>query len=69
METDFRNGIILNSINELQNVKKMRPDRDRIISYAAKKYGLNKGPTTNSENGQQASLSKKHPIWSGFLFH
>ena len=48
METDFRNGIILNSIDELRNVKKVRPDKDRNISYAAREYGLDEGRTAEA---------------------
>ena len=43
METDFRNGIVLNSIDELRNVKKVQQDKERIHSYAAKEYGLDEG--------------------------
>ena len=40
METDYRYLIILNSIDELPNVKKLRPDKDKIVSYAAREYDL-----------------------------
>ena len=40
METNFRNLIILKPIDELRNVKKLRPDKDKIISYATREYGL-----------------------------
>ena len=48
METDYRNLIILNSIDELRNVKKLRPDKDKIVSYAAKEYGLDEAQATEA---------------------
>ena len=40
MDSDVRNLIVLNSIDELRNLKKLRPDKNKIISYANKEYGL-----------------------------
>ena len=48
METDYRNLIILNSINELLNVKKLRPGKDKIVFYSARVYGLDEAQASEA---------------------
>ena len=48
METDYKNLIILNSIDELRNVKTLRPDKDNIVSYAARECGLDEAQATEA---------------------
>ena len=42
------NLIVINSIDELRNIKKKRPDRETIIKFAGKEYGLSAEDTLNS---------------------
>ena len=46
IETDFKRHIILNSNDELGSAKKLRPYKDKIISYATKEYGLDEAQAT-----------------------
>ena len=48
METDYRNLIVLNSIHELRNVKKLRPDKDKIVSYAGRECALDEARATEA---------------------
>ena len=43
-----RNLIVLNSIDEIRNIKKKRPDKETIIKFAEREYGLGAEDTTNS---------------------
>ena len=42
------NLIVLNSIDEIRNIKKKRPDRETIIKFAEREYGLGAEDTKNS---------------------
>ena len=48
METDYRNLIVLKSIHELRNVKKLRPGKDKIVSYAGREYVLDEARATEA---------------------
>lgn len=40
MEIDTRNILILNLMDEPRNVEKLQLEKDNIISYAVREYGL-----------------------------
>ena len=40
--------IVINSIDEIRNIKKKRPDRQAIVKFAGKEYGLSAEDTLNS---------------------
>ena len=42
------NLIVINSIDEIRNIKKKRPDRQTIVKFAGKEYGLSAEDTLNS---------------------
>ncbi len=42
------NLIVIISIDEIRNIKKKRPDRQTIVKFACKEYGLSQEDTLNS---------------------